>query len=133
MSQTSCGFRMVPVVECMRKPSGSVEEQKQRTQYCDQAISLSSLRLTQEAMSSRRDTPHFIFIDPQPSQYENSLCNAWNRAVAEYFPSDANPPFSVYEGKLNQLDAGLLQCDCIVSPANSYGIMDGGCAPTLSK
>ena len=75
-------------------------------------------------MSSRKDTPHFIFIDPP-----TSLCDAWNRAIAEHFPSDANAPFSVHEGKLNELDADLLRCDCIVSPANSYGIMDGGCAP----
>jgi hypothetical protein len=82
-------------------------------------------------MSSREDTPHFIFINPKPSEYEDplALC-AWNRAIAQYFPSDANAPFSVYEGKLNELDADLLRCDCIVSPANSYGIMDGGCALT---
>ena len=83
-------------------------------------------------MSSGRDTPHFIFIDPHPSQDERSLCSAWNRAIAEYFPSEATPPFSVYEGTLNELDADLLRCDCIVSPANSYGIMDGGCVPALS-
>ena len=80
---------------------------------------------------SREDTPHFIFINPKPSEYDDpstSLCDAWNRAIAEYFPSVANAPFSVYQGKLNELDADLLHCDCIVSPANSYGIMDGGCA-----
>ena len=83
------------------------------------------------AMPSREDTPHFIFINPKPSVYEDpstSLCNAWNRAIVQYFPSDPSPPFTVHEGELNKLDADLLRCDCIVSPANSYGIMDGGCA-----
>jgi len=87
--------------------------------------------LPEDSMSSRENTPHFIFINPKPSEYDDpstSLCDAWNRAIAEYFPSGANLPFSVYEGTLNELDADLLHCDCIVSPANSYGIMDGGCA-----
>lgn len=90
------------------------------------------------SMPSREDTPHFIFINPKSSEYEDpstSLCDAWNRAIAQYFPSDPSPPFTVYEGTLNELDADLLRCDCIVSPANSYGIMDGGCAtyPSWSK
>lgn len=86
---------------------------------------------TSMSSSPREDTPHFIFINPKPSGNEDpstSLCAAWNRAIAQYYPSDLNAPFTVYEGTLNELDPDLLRCDCIVSPANSYGIMDGGCA-----
>jgi hypothetical protein len=99
---------------------------RQRSQPYHPAITAITAKRT--GMSSAEDTPHFIFINPKPSEYEGSLCVAWNRAIAQHFPSDPNAPFTVYEGKLNQLDADLLRCDCIVSPANSYGIMDGGCA-----
>jgi len=108
------------VVESMRKPTLKKPNKKQRiTSY------LSAIH--QSSMPSRERTPHFIFINPKEDP-STSLCGAWNRAIAQYFPSDPSPPFTIYEGTLNELDADLLRCDCIVSPANSYGIMDGGCA-----
>lgn len=121
-----CGL----LVECMRKQARS----QPSTKNSHLIFSISASRITQGpamAMPSKEDTPHFIFINPKPFVYEDpstSLCDAWNRAIARYFPSDPSPPFTVHEGELNKLDADLLRCDCIVSPANSYGIMDGGCA-----
>ena len=35
-------------------------------------------------------------------------------------------PISVLEGRLDEIEAEKLRCDCIVSPANAFGIMDGG-------
>ncbi|KAF8971416.1 hypothetical protein BDZ97DRAFT_1753235 [Flammula alnicola] len=40
--------------------------------------------------------------------------------------SSTHVNISVFEGRLGEIEASSLQCDCIVSPANSYGIMDGG-------
>lgn len=125
MSHASCVLVLLPcrvVVECMRKQQPEANPQDKERGLLIQA----------RAQGTRMEnTPHFIFINPKPSGNEDpstSLCAAWNRAIAQYYPSDPNAPFTVYEGKLNELDADLLRCDCIVSPANSYGIMDGGCA-----
>jgi len=70
---------------------------------------------------------HFILIEPKSeNRNEAPLVSAWKRAIAMYFPNEREPPFTVLEGKLEELDANLLECDCMVSPANSFGIMDGG-------
>lgn len=55
-----------------------------------------------------------------------SLCDAWREAILEHFPDQTTSPFVVIEGKFKEIDPVQLQCDCIVSPANSYGIMGGG-------
>ncbi|KAF7790725.1 hypothetical protein EIP86_001681 [Pleurotus ostreatoroseus] len=74
--------------------------------------------------------PSFIFISPppRPSEYP-SLNEAWRKAVAKYFEDseEEKSRFSILQGKLQDIDPSLLQCDCMVSPANSFGIMDGGC------
>ncbi|KAF9481036.1 macro domain-like protein [Pholiota conissans] len=40
---------------------------------------------------------------------------------------------SVIQGRFGEIEPSRLQCDCIVSPANSYGIMDGGFDLELSR
>lgn len=83
---------------------------------------------------SNDSSTHFILIEPKPcrSNREALLVTEWKNAISLYFPMDPNPPFTVLEGKLHDLDANLLRCDCMVSPANSFGIMDGGYDDILS-
>ncbi|WP_410961287.1 hypothetical protein, partial [Salmonella sp. SAL4457] len=69
----------------------------------------------------------FIFISPKPHRdNDQSLCEAWEEAAQKYFGEESSTHFSIHEGYLRDIDAALLQCDCMVSPANSFGIMDGG-------
>jgi hypothetical protein len=73
-------------------------------------------------------SPHFILIERklEKSRKPAPLIQAWNRAIELYFANEESIPFTVLEGGLFELNAKLLECDCIVSPANSFGIMDGG-------
>ena len=73
------------------------------------------------------EAPEFVFISPvpRPSAEPPSLCDAWRSAITKYF-GDGEGRFKVLEGRLNEIDPALLQCDAMVSPANSFGIMDGG-------
>ncbi|KAJ3534042.1 hypothetical protein NM688_g7196 [Phlebia brevispora] len=79
--------------------------------------------------------PSFIFISPRPrpSSEPPSLHEAWLSAINSYFPKDERIRFSVLESKLEDIDPALAQCDCMVSPANTFGIMDGGYDYDLSK
>ncbi len=56
-----------------------------------------------------------------------SLCAAWRLALAD-LPETVSSRFTVKEAQLDP--AGLAQefgtFECLVSPANSFGIMDGG-------
>ncbi|CAG7850701.1 SubName: Full=Uncharacterized protein {ECO:0000313/EMBL:CCA69691.1} [Serendipita indica DSM 11827] len=81
-----------------------------------------------------RIKPHFIFIEPKWShETRETLIKAWNRAIARYYPNrEAVSPFTVIEGRLGNIEPAQIQCDCMVSPANSYGIMDGGYDYVLS-
>ncbi|KAF8808992.1 macro domain-like protein [Phlegmacium glaucopus] len=67
-------------------------------------------------------------MPPKPS-----LCKAWREAISEHFPNPSTSPFVVIEGKFQDIDPIQLQCDCIVSPANSYAIMGGGFDLELSR
>ncbi|KAG8820013.1 hypothetical protein FRC17_010266 [Serendipita sp. 399] len=64
----------------------------------------------------------------KPVQKKLTLIGSWNDAIKRYFPRvpEASIPFTVIEGKLEEIPAETIQCDCLVSPANSFGIMDGG-------
>ncbi|KAI0246557.1 hypothetical protein BJV78DRAFT_1286270 [Lactifluus subvellereus] len=79
------------------------------------------------------ELPHFILIFPSPRTTEKtpvpeeSLVKAWTRTIIT-LPSKLQTHFTVLEGRLSSLPADRLQCDCVVSPANSFGIMDGGLA-----
>ncbi|KAG1888180.1 macro domain-like protein, partial [Suillus subluteus] len=72
------------------------------------------------------DFPNFILIAPKSRNSSESLCDAWSRAIEEHFPDPNDSPFTVIEGKVQEVDPKRLRCDCVVSPANSFGIMDGG-------
>ncbi|RPD77341.1 macro domain-like protein [Lentinus tigrinus ALCF2SS1-7] len=85
--------------------------------------------------------PHLIFIARSPA-----LVDAWRRAVGRYFPSPSAQEqdqdqdedaggglFSVRAGRLEDLPAGEIAHECVVSPANAFGIMDGGFDLALSQ
>lgn len=67
----------------------------------------------------------FILINPPSTT--NDLVTEWKRAIDDILPQEMHKNFAVLEGKLCSLPVEQLSCDCIVSPANSFGIMDGGC------
>src|ERR1700743_1747492 len=74
---------------------------------------------------------HFILINPPSTT--NCLCTEWRRAIDEILPAELRTHFTVLEGTLSRLPTVALECDCVVSPANSFGIMDGGCAPFIRQ
>ena len=78
------------------------------------------------------ELPNFTLIAPPPHAAAAttpvssvSLCQAWTRTIRT-LPPELQTRFTVLEGTLSSLPADQLQCDCIVSPANAFGIMDGG-------
>jgi hypothetical protein len=67
------------------------------------------------------DNLEFILLD-----INRSLIEEWKLALKEHFP-EVIDKFSVVESMLKNLKSGPhQQFDCIVSPANSYGRLDGG-------
>ncbi|KAI0077619.1 macro domain-like protein [Panus rudis PR-1116 ss-1] len=84
--------------------------------------------------------PSFVLIAPSPytsprtKKTAPSLCEAWRAALANLHPAVAGR-FTVKEARF---DAAALAeefgtFDCIVSPANAFGIMDGGYDLALSR
>ncbi|KAG6374756.1 macro domain-like protein [Boletus reticuloceps] len=76
----------------------------------------------------------FILIDP-PNK-ATSLVKEWQHAFAQHLQPKDLERFTFVETRLSQLQAESADhatFDCIVSPANSYGIMDGGFDYYLSK
>jgi O-acetyl-ADP-ribose deacetylase (regulator of RNase III) len=61
---------------------------------------------------------NLILIDPYPS-----LCVAWREQFADL------PNVEVVNGRFEELDA----YDCMVSAANSFGLMDGGVDAAISR
>jgi len=59
-----------------------------------------------------------VLVDPQ-----SRLCEAWRKEFAEY------PAVTVVQGYFEDLE----NFDCLVSPANSFGIMDGGVDLAISR
>jgi hypothetical protein len=83
----------------------------------------------QSPIESSSETPvHYLFLEPRWPNFSNSpdMVSEWPKAITKYFPDTERPPFTIIEGALGQVDDKLLECDCMVSPANSFGIMDGG-------
>ena len=67
------------------------------------------------------DHLQFILLDLSPSVVEES-----KRALLQHVPN-AMEKFSILQCTLDDLASGPhQQFDCIVSPANSYGRLDGG-------
>ncbi|KAH9837990.1 uncharacterized protein C8Q71DRAFT_706001 [Rhodofomes roseus] len=62
-----------------------------------------------------------------------SLNEAWKRHIREQLFPDDQQRFHVVEARLDTLEPPHTEFDCIVSPANSYGIMDGGFDYYLSE
>jgi hypothetical protein len=84
-------------------------------------LSYSSIRLTMSNVS-------FILIEPPGrSSNETSLFSEWKLAFSQHLQPKDLERFSFLESRLGQLK-DQVTFDCIVSPANSYGIMDGGLA-----
>jgi hypothetical protein len=75
------------------------------------------------------ESVHFLLIEIKRRLLDESvptLLSEWPKAIAKYFPDTKQPPFTIIEGRLGEVDEKLLECECMVSPANSFGIMDGG-------
>jgi hypothetical protein len=74
--------------------------------------------------------PFFYLIEPlHTNGTRASLSTAWEAAITKYYGKgdEVNElPFKIVDGRLGSFDPSLAQCDCMVSPANSFGIMDGG-------
>ncbi|KAI6096968.1 macro domain-like protein [Pisolithus croceorrhizus] len=72
----------------------------------------------------------FILIEPPPRGPSNntqaSLITEWQLAFAQHLQPNDLERFSFLESRLDQLKEAQVTFDCVVSPANSYGIMDGG-------
>ncbi|KAI0632172.1 hypothetical protein C8Q77DRAFT_1158837 [Trametes polyzona] len=85
--------------------------------------------------------PNFVLIAP-PHKHTTtttttatpSLCDAWRAAIAQ-LPASVAARFAVKETRLDP-DAIAREfgpCECVVSPANAFGIMDGGYDMALSR
>ncbi|KAL0946008.1 hypothetical protein HGRIS_012284 [Hohenbuehelia grisea] len=70
----------------------------------------------------------FVLLDRS-----NHLVEEWKRAFAEHLPADVSSRITILNSTLENLTPPHSLFDCIVSPANSYGIMDGGFDYYLSK
>ncbi|KAF8165722.1 macro domain-like protein [Crassisporium funariophilum] len=68
----------------------------------------------------------FFFLDPS-----NSLTEAWQSAFEQHGLTQHN--FAIINSTLQDLPEDLRTYDCIVSPANSYGRLDGGFDYYLSE
>ncbi|PVF95266.1 macro domain-like protein [Serendipita vermifera] len=71
---------------------------------------------------------HYLFLEPRWSDDQSipDMLSEWPTAIKKYFPDPKEAPFTVVEGFLGKVDNKILECECMVSPANSFGIMDGG-------
>ncbi|EIW59209.1 macro domain-like protein [Trametes versicolor FP-101664 SS1] len=85
--------------------------------------------------------PAFVLIAPPPRTHPRtkvtapSLCAAWRDALAaDDVPAEVAARFTVKEAKLDPaaLAEEFGECACVVSPANAFGIMDGGYDMALS-
>lgn len=63
----------------------------------------------------------FILLDLSPV-----LVAEWQSAISQHIPEKYRGKFSIVQSKLSKLPIVHNQFDCIVSPANSYGLLDGG-------
>jgi hypothetical protein len=71
-----------------------------------------------------------ILLASPAKEGKPSLCDSWKKSIKQHLSSPDSGALevevSVIEGRLEDVPAENLRCDCIVSPANSFGIMDGG-------
>ena len=67
----------------------------------------------------------FAFFD-HPSA--RALHDAWKRSIAELLSPEDQSLITVLASPFEDMSGAEAAFDCLVSPANSYGIMDGGYA-----
>jgi hypothetical protein len=67
------------------------------------------------------DNIQFILLDLKPT-----VIKEWKFALAQHVPDRFQANISIVQSELADLGAPHNQFDCIVSPANSYGHLDGG-------
>ncbi|KAH9940611.1 macro domain-like protein [Amylocystis lapponica] len=63
----------------------------------------------------------------------SSLVDEWRRALAQHVPESIRDRITIVQSTLEDLTPPESQFDCIVSPANSYGRLDGGFDYFLSQ
>jgi len=72
----------------------------------------------------------FILLDRS-----GDLVREWTKAFGERVPETIRQRFTMVTSKssrLSDLEEKYKKFDCIVSPANSYGLLDGGCVRFIS-
>lgn len=68
----------------------------------------------------------FVLMEPKHKGSTPSLHEAWERHISQLLSPRDQQRFHVVEARLDTLKPPHSEFDCMVSPANSYGIMDGG-------
>ncbi|KAH9913730.1 uncharacterized protein B0H18DRAFT_158211 [Fomitopsis serialis] len=107
---------------------------KSRHSICSGRTQAAPKRQTQ-SFSGTMTSVTFVFMEPKQkaSSPGPSLNEAWKRHIQELLPSQDQQRFHVVEARLDTLEPPHSEFDCMVSPANSYGIMDGGFDYYLSE
>lgn len=98
------------------------------------ALCSSTLLLTTSVTSGRSGTAvnmstvHFTFMEPKSRSPGSgtTLYEAWKVQIGKLLSPEDQTRFSVIQSTLQELKPPHSHFDCAVSPANSYGIMDGG-------
>ena len=72
----------------------------------------------------------FTFFD-HPSN--TALNEAWKKSVTVHLSPEDQSLVTVLARPFEDISGDEADFDCLVSPANSYGIMDGGYAYHLNK
>jgi hypothetical protein len=57
--------------------------------------------------------------------FSENIVKAWDRAFAKHIPERLLPQIKTLQSALEHLPEEHVKFDCIVSPANSYGRLDG--------
>lgn len=69
----------------------------------------------------------FVFMSRKHNEsFGRDLCEEWLKQIAEQLSPEEQKRIAVVQSSLQKLEPPYSHFDCIVSPANSYGIMDGG-------
>jgi chemotaxis protein CheY-P-specific phosphatase CheC len=55
----------------------------------------------------------------------NNMVKAWKQEFAKHLSTQVHQKISIKQSKIENLSGEDMHFDCVVSPANSYGRMDG--------
>lgn len=83
-------------------------------------LASSRSRLSSSMADVAGDGDESSYTHPSPD-----LLIAWKRAIEKYQPF-SKVACTTVAGRLGEIDPAMLKCDLLVSPANSFAIMDGG-------